>query len=496
MKTVACLSLSTIIIMSITLLNSTPLVAQDAQFQVSLGQRQLFFDDYGIAQIKGLQRFLHRPSKKGAVIRPTLQAGEYAVTTRTAPVWQPDQKKYLFWYGAHTNFAGFQAAYAESADGLHWVKPPIHQKTVNGSNENNYFDPILPRCVVYDPDDPDLTRRFKGFANDIKVGLIPIVSPDGLVWTKLPIDPIPSSDEFNLSYDPLKKLFIATPKSGGPYGRAVTLSTSPDFEHWTKPELIFFADDLDQQLGVENIKAFLADARLQQPFWNDPQVYNVDVYNMGIFRYEGLYIGLPTFYHAIGPMPVHPNTVGFHIVELACSRDLKNWLRLGDRKPFIAPSPTEAGAYDLQQIIGPSYPVVHNDELWFYYQGVKYRGEFEYPDAQELDPDTSAICLAVLRRDGFISLNVSNTLGSVTTKIFTLPGDKLFVNVDAHDGSLQVAVLDPAGQTLAQSQPIATDQSHALVTWQSTNLSSLKNKPIALSFTLTNAKLYSYWLEN
>ena len=45
------------------------------------------------------------------------------------------------------------------------------------------------------------------------------------------------------------------------------------------------------------------------------------------------------------------NTDGFHLVQLACSRDLKNWKRLGDRQPFIGASPRGGGAYDLTGVL-------------------------------------------------------------------------------------------------------------------------------------------------
>ncbi len=53
--------------------------------------------------------------------------------------------------------------------------------------------------------------------------------------------------------------------------------------------MVFSADDRDQELGRQVIAARLADATFQQPYFTpDPSVYNVDVYNMGVFRYEGL----------------------------------------------------------------------------------------------------------------------------------------------------------------------------------------------------------------
>ena len=84
------------------------------------------------------------------------------------------------------------------------------------------------------------------------------------------------------------------------------LETSKDFKTWTNHGLIFHADDLDQELGRENIKTRLADATLEPMRYNDPGRYNVDVYNMGVFRYESIYLGLPTFYHAVGQDGLDP----------------------------------------------------------------------------------------------------------------------------------------------------------------------------------------------
>ncbi len=384
-----------------------------------------------------------------------------------------------------------------------------------GSRQNNYVSFLIngkhcrPDCVVYDPADPDPGRRYKcpvpnhGFA----------VSPDGVHWKALDIPGVPSSDEYNLSLDLKEHLFILTVKQGGPNGRAVALSTSKDFEHWTKPELIFHADDLDQKLGRENIQARFADATLHHPPRNDPKVYNVDVYNMGVFRYEGLYIGIPALYHATGPVRNYPNTVGFHLLQLTCSRTLRVWKRLGDRRPFIGPSRLDSGAYDLTQILPPSYPILRTgdasfsgkDELWFYYTGIKYRGTFKYvgkyPHGKYvllagLDPDQGAVCLAVLRRDGFISLDAGEQEGTLVTRPFTVAGSRLFVNVDAARGELRVEVLDATGQVLAGSTALQGDLPSSQVEWRQGNVAGLKGQVVRLRFTLRNARCYSYWMQD
>ena len=256
-----------------------PKVNNLAVFRVPRGERQLFLDDYGIASIENLAREMHQPDKKGAVIRSWKP--NQTIQTRTVPVWDPKEKLFKFWV------SGTDEPYRVSPDGLHWTARPA---------------PNLPvRWVVYDTSESDPSHRFKAFfRNSDFMG----VSPDGVTWTKVNVTPVTSSDESNCSFDEKAHLFIATVKHGGPHGRAVRLSTSRDFEHWTKPELVFHADDLDQKRASQVIDEYMAgpmpELDIELPDENDVDWawQNVDVYNMGIFRYEGLYIGMPAIYYA------------------------------------------------------------------------------------------------------------------------------------------------------------------------------------------------------
>jgi len=105
-----------------------------------------------------------------------------------------------------------------------------------------------------------------------------------------------------------------------------------------------------------------------------------------------------------------------------------------------------------------------------------------------------AICLAVLRRDGFVSLDAGENEGQVLTRPFTVPGSQLYVNVAAPRGELGVEVLG-AGQVVAQSAPLIGDLQRAPVKWSTGHIAALKDQRASLRFTLRNAQFYSYWLE-
>ena len=461
-------------------------------------QRQLFLDDYIVERLEGLKRTMHQPVKRGAVIKPD-QAWEVSLQTRCVPAWDVQRKVFKLWMITSTNIPGLAGtSYAESKDGIHWSKPVLRQRQINGSRENNFIVVVggdeWPKNgienVVYDPDDPDPDRRFKGFYGVINRR--PMVSPDGIHWKLLDAKVLPSSDESNLSYDREHKTFIATLKRGGPFGRSHRIWTSQDFTNWKDTGVLFHADKEDQRLAKKNIAARLANPALQQPVTNNPADYNADIYNLGIFHYEGIYIGMPAVYHATGKRKV--NTDGFHLIQLACSRDLRTWKRLGDRQPFIGPSPAKPENFDRTQLLPPSAPVQHRDELWFYYTGIKYRARPEHADDK-----MGAVCLAVLRRDGFVSLDAGKDRGQFITKPFVRSGDRLVLNVAAGDGGhAKVEVLDAnnkplPGLGLDDCVPLKADGIKQVVSWKSgTDLSQLAGKPVRLRIELKDADLYSF----
>lgn len=348
-------------------LESLSVVAAEDARRIPAGQRQLFLDDDAIAKIENLKRTLHQPEKRGAVIKPD-QPWETALQTRCAPVWDEQAKRYKLWLITSTPAAGVAGTtYAESVDGVKWTKPILRQWKFQDSRENNFVavepDSAWPanamENVVYDPDDADPQRRFKGFLGAF--GRQPIVSPDGIHWKKLDVPVLPSSDESNLSYDRQSRTFIATLKTSGPFGRSHGLWTSKDFQTWTNTGVLIHTDEEDQRLARANILTRLADDQFQQPRYNDPADYNADIYNVGVFRYEGLYVAMPAVYHATGKIPVG-NTDGFHLVQLRSSRDLQTWQHVADRQSFIGPSPVKGGAFDLTQLLPPSArPAPAND---------------------------------------------------------------------------------------------------------------------------------------
>ena len=456
------------------------------------GQRHLFLDDAEVASHEGLTRTLHQPTKRGAVIRA--RNPNQTIQIRTAPVWDPAAKHYKLWV------MSTDEPLRISEDGLHWIPGPKPNLQIDHA--------------VYDPHDRDPARRFKaallnqGFA----------VSPDGVQWTRLDLPAIPSSDEGNLSYDPQSRLFVHTVKRGGPFGRSVAIATSPDFQTWTDYGIVFQTDPADQAMGRRRIAERFANPTLKQPEYNVPEFYSIETYNMGVFWYEGLFIGLPSIYHHTGKVPPkwpgfdqlklspairdavdrYGDYTGFYNIQVAVSRDLKTWQRVADRQPFLEASPLGAGAYDTQTIIGPSAPVVRDNELWFYYTGIQHYAfvaSGNQPGFDDYRPDKGAVCLAILRRDGFVSLDAGETVGRMVTSPFVASGTSLSLNLRANGGEARVTVRDPQNRVLAVSAPLTGDQPRGEVAWTTGSWAGLVNQVVTLEIALQRGELYSWWVD-
>ena len=82
----------------------------------------------------------------------------------------------------------------------------------------------------------------------------------------------------------------------------------------------------------------------------------------------------------------------------------------------------------------------------------QYLGKFpngEHAPSYGRDRDAGAICLAVLRRDGFILFDAGEAEGRVTIQTFELVGMNLNVSVDVQHGELHAEILDNNKNVLA-----------------------------------------------
>ena len=492
--------------------------------------KHLFIDNHEIEAIDNLARKLHQPQKQpdNVVIRPEFRWENNGIQVRTTPVWLPDEGVFKMIYltgaegtdpevrvgvtGAPVGTESF-ACFATSVDGVNWEKrflglydyaAPTWRGGPIGS-ENNIIPSAkgLLQGPIYDPHDPDPRRRFKG----LRYGdgeLRSMVSADFLNWEALDIPSLPSQDESHLTYDEDRRLFIAAVKRAGPYGRSWHLLTSENFADWEEHGLIFHADQTDQENGNERLQRFFDDPAYLTPIVNRPEEWRTDVYNFPIFPYEGLFLAMPVMHHWAGRHPpMYENVDSRKSVELAVSRDLLDWQRVAGRAPFMELSPVRDGeTYDTGQILITNRPLRRNNELWFYYLGFRYRYLSIEDTLNRRYLDSSALCLARLRMDGFVSLKGGVEWGAVLTKPLDVSGAALHINADSWRGRVLTEVIDAGsgqpidGYTKEDCIPAIVDSIDERVQWRGRrDLSELAGRAIRLRFHLWQAELYSYWID-
>ncbi|MCE9534769.1 MAG: glycosyl hydrolase family 32, partial [Planctomycetes bacterium] len=163
-----------------------------------------------------------------------------------------------------------------------------------------------------------------------------------------------------------------------------------------------------------------------------------------------------------------------------------------DRRAFLPMSETKGDwNWGNVQSAGGGCAIV-GDKLHFYCSG-----RSGTPENREAGGSTG---LAILRRDGFVSLEADEKEGTITTRPITFTGKKLFVNLAAKAGELRVEILDEKNQviapfTRADCVAVSGDSTKQAVAWKATDdLSSLKGKTVRFRFHLKNGKLFAFWV--
>ena len=457
-------------------------------------EHQLFVDDEVIESTVRLTRRVHQPMEFGKVLEPE-HPWEGTALCAGAVLRDPETRKFRMWYLGYgwgwdrePGLAKINhLCYAESDDGVHWEKPELGLVEWDGSKANN----IVPEagCPFDDPLETDPQKRFKLFKHDREpegdrweaMGHYLSFSPDGVhnngEWTRI----LPRcGDRHSFMYDPdLDRPWVCFTRPPGFFNefqvRMIARTDSADLFNWSKPEPIL-VPDLDDPIGMQ-------------------------FYGMVGFRYESLYLGFLQRFRAVD---------GLLDNEIISSRDSKTWHRGRQRATYIPLGPK--GSWKATQItFANSPPVEVDDKLYLYYDGRDYYHHKITPGIR------SAIGVASLYNDRFVSLFAGSIQGTVTTKPFKCPGGRLMVNVNtcAVTGEDWGAGPDGVGAGYAlcevldkQGNPIPgfnrndcerfwddCRRGRAYEWGETQSLDSLKGRTIRLKFYLVETDLYSFWLD-
>ena len=108
--------------------------------------------------------------------------------------------------------------------------------------------------------------------------------------------------------------------------------------------------------------------------------------------------------------------------------------------------------------------------------------------------------LAVLRRDGFASMESGAEEGVLLTRKLKFSGKYLFVNIDGAQGQLLAEICQEDGKPITgfrreDSIPVSANSTKQLLTWKDKDsLESLMDQTIRIRFYVTRAKLYAFWI--
>lgn len=472
------------------------LVAPPAVIPIDLG-RQLFVDDFLIDQTT-LRRTHHRPEYHPAspVLQPDKPWEGRGARARAAPfsdgVWyDPSDKLFKMWYWASSR-PGVEGrtctCYAASRDGIHWDKPSLD--VVPGTNivlEDEEGTRRNSSTVWLDLEDRAPERRYKMF-RVVTEGKGPnrhrlhvSFSADGIHWRRAG-DSDPCGDRSTVFYNPFRQVWVYGLREGdklvsrcrGYYESANPLAGL----RWSGKSLWVGADRLDPD------RSDLPLRRVPERPWD---LVPSQLYNLDCVAYESLMLGLFSIWRG------HPSTDRPKINEICVgySRDGFHWSR-PDRRAFcpVSENKDDWNWGNLQSAGGGC--LVVGDKLHFYVGAVSGRRGTPHPDPANVG-------LAVLRRDGFASMDADSGQGVLTTRTVRFTGRHLFVNLDAPRGRLAVEILDESGRPIApftrdNCQPVSGDSTRRPVGWTgAADLSAVAGRPVRLRFWLSAGRLYAFW---
>lgn len=507
---VYCLNRSFAVV--VLLLAISPLNAADTR--LVRDEHVLFIDDHFIESNSGLERKLHQPQDidSNPVIVPE-HPWEHRRIPYGSVLWFPAERKFKCWYltlniyDSRPGFRGYRKehhvpiheaaflCYAESKDGVKWTKPKLGLHEFRGSKQNNivlvspgtHFDSTSVMYLRLDKQWPYRMMTFIGrwpYKDELvkekwgdpppfgiqRHGHYAFGSKDGIRWTELnnnePV--LRVSDRSMFWWDPHKRMFVGAAKRSHNNKRAQAFAWSRDMLHWTvTPDWIHVADQQDH-----------------------PQDEAEAAY---CFPYGSQWVGFGEMRRvrkSDGGVVDRGTTINW---ELLTSRDGRHWSR-PMRDLFFAEAAEKTWRHQVFKIFA-NPPIERDGRLLIYYGGKT--GTVPIDKGNE---PFQAVCLATLRKDGFVSLTAGKQAGELVTKPFVAANDSLLLNVDVFDGGeARVEVLDGnmraiPGFDLSGSIPLRGRSTQQAVRWNdSTKWSQLAGRKVRLRIRLRNANLFSLW---
>jgi hypothetical protein len=445
---------------------------------VATGQpaRHLFLDPAFVQQATNVSLHVNPPQRREAVITHD-KPWEQLMITLFLTV-RDENGKLRMWYICRDKANHPNVAYAESTDGVLWVKPNLGIVEYDGSKDNNLVGLTSLEGVVFQDPNAPAQQRY-AYVTHLSSGMVRFYSPDGLHWKhdKTPLIRL-GADTQNVTFwdERLGKYVLylrgwETRADGKRYRKVVRAEmpslTTPLPVGPSAKSVYMWGKNMCPVIGDEFPTVFATDK-------DDPP--NTDVYNISAQPYPldpHWYVGFPSILQRekrISDGPLH--------VQFTGSRDGIAWHRY-DRAAYVPLNPDEN-----MEFMGTGL-VVRGDEIWQY--GLAFHSKHGDVEARKKKTD-GVIYRYVQRVDGFVSLDFGADEGKCVTAPVKVDGSRLLLNVDAQ-GELRVSLLDAPGFTAT----VRTNSTNAALPW---DLTALKGREVRLALSGTCAKLYSFRFES
>ncbi len=467
---------------------------------VDVGTRkQVFLDGFFLESQADVRLRMHKPYRDGQILIKPDQPweldpqGEHRIGLYSSVMKEDGRIRVWYDIGRGVGSPEIRVAYAESEDGIHFTKPQLDLHEVDGSTANNVVisgQRTAGAAVWIDPQAPP-QHRYKTQTKVYPSGLLQMhSSADGIHWNPFAALKLGHVDTQSIIFwEPrleryllFTRLWLDNLDKANRY-RTVRRLESTDLKNWQQERVVVQPDEHDLQLHERS-----------QP--RTP----VDFYGGGVFNYDQadrayvMFVQSSWFWMDWDQRGLGPATID---VQLAVSRDAETFERVGDRRPFLSLGPE--GRWDSRFIWAMPNPVHMGDELWIYYVA----SNRDHSRNSDIDPaageELSGIGRAVMRLDGFVSVEAGYRAGQFTTPPIRFSGDRLELNVDAAGGgSVQIELLDEQGEPIPgfrkdDALPIARNSVNMPVAWKDNpDLGALAGRPIRLRVHMTNASLFAF----
>lgn len=382
------------------------------------------------------------------------------------------------------------AAYAESSDGIHWVKPNLGLFAFRGITENNIvwdgpgahdFSPFKdpnPACP------PEAQYKCVAMGDG---GLLAFQSADGIHWSRRQEAPVITEGAFdsqNLAFwDSVRdeyRLYFRDFQDGR---RDIKTATSQDFVNWSDATWLRYPGAPAEQLYTNQII----------PYYRAPHIF----------------LGFPTRYVERGWSPSMEALPELEHRRKRSQTSDREGMALTDGLFMASRDGVTFHRWD-EVYIRPGLRTANN---WVYGDNYQNWGIVETDAVMEDAPrelsvyatesywtgTSNAVRRFTSRVDGFASMHAPLSGGEFTTKPLVFDGGQLLLNFSTSAaGVIHIEIQSADGTpipgfTLDDAPEIFGDTLERVMPWkEGSDLASLAGTPVRLRFVMKDADLYSF----